>query len=240
MFRPRRRPPALARLVPWPRSPRAAPAPPSPSSGRSRARTTSSTATPKGSRWTPRAACAWPPPPAPLHDPEAPYVWCARPRRQGRALRRHRQRRARSSASRTGTAPLVLRRGRARGARPRRGPGRPALRRHARPTARCTRSTRRARRRRSSTPRDKYIWALAFDRQGRLLVATGAEGTHPPRGHGRARREVLLTSPETPHHRAGRRRRRATSTRAARPAASSIASTPRGRCSCSTTRPSAR
>ena len=45
---------------------------------------------------------------APLHDPEAPYVWCAGPRRQGRALRGHRQRRQGVPRSRAARAPLFF------------------------------------------------------------------------------------------------------------------------------------
>ena len=57
------------------------------------------------------------------------------------------------------------------------GPGRPALRGHVARRQGLRGRRARARRRPSSIPRDKYIWALAFDDQGRLLVATGAEGT---------------------------------------------------------------
>jgi hypothetical protein len=45
-------------------------------------------------------------------------------------------------------------------------------------------------------PPDKYIWALAFDKQGNLFVATGAEAKiHRVDKQGKA--QVILTSPET-------------------------------------------
>ena len=56
-------------------------------------------------------------------------------------------------------------------------------------------------------PSDKYIWALAFDDQGRLLVASGDRGAHPPR-HRQGQVGGPLHEPRGPHHRAGRRRRR--------------------------------
>ena len=55
-------------------------------------------------------------------------------------------------------------------------------------------------------PDDKYIWALALDGQGRLLVATGSEGkVHRRRPRGQGRGPPLR--PRGAHHRAGHRRR---------------------------------
>ena len=187
------------------------------SSGRSRARATSSRATPRGCPWTPRAACAWPRPRAPLARPRGALRLGAGPRRQGRALRGHRQRRqglphrGRQGHAASSTPPSW---------RSTRWPSGPTARLYVghlagRQGLRGRRA--RARPRPSSIPTDKYIWALAFDRKGSLLVATGAEGRiHRVDREGQGARS-LLDERRDPHHRARRRRRAATSTRAARP-----------------------
>ena len=180
---------------------------PSRSSGRSKAPATSSRATPRASRWTRRAACAWPPRRARCTTPRRRTSGALARDGKGRALRGHRATTGKVFRIEDGTGATRLRRRRARGARPRRGRRTAASTPAPRRTARSTRSTRRARPTTFFDPDDKYIWALAFDAQGRLLVATGARGQGLPRGPRRARREVLLAELRDPHHRARRRTR---------------------------------
>ena len=159
----------------------------------------------------------------PLYDPEAPVRLVPRPRREGRPLRRHRQRRqGLRDRGRQGHGAL-RRRASSRSTRWPWGPtaaSTPA----PRPTARSTRSTRPARRRRFFDPADKYIWALAFDAQGASWSPPAREGTlyrvdKDGKARDAPRRPPRPTSPRSPWPAT------ATSTRAARPAASSIAST---------------
>ena len=228
---------ALAVLSPLPPPP----APPSPSSGRSRARATSWTGDTEGLSVDSEGRVRLAPAARALHDPEAPYVWCAGPGRQG----------ARSTRAPATTGKVFRVEG---GQGPRCsstrrelevhalavGTGRPALRRHLARRQGVRDRRARASRRRSSIPRDKYIWALAFDGQGRLLVATGAEGTRLPRGHGQGKAEALLHERGDPHHRAGRRTAPGNVYAGSSPGGILYRIDPRARSSSSTTRPTAR
>ena len=149
---------------------------------------------------------------------------------------------ARCSASRAGGGGLAaLRRARARGPRPQPSARTARISRRAPlPTARSTPIDRAgASRGHTSIPPGQYHLAPAFDGQGRLLVATGAEGRILPRQPPRTKSASLFTSRKATITAAGRGQRRQHHAGQARRAASSTASTARARCSSSTTRPTA-
>ena len=193
-------------------------APPSRSSGRSRAPATSSTGRPRASRSTPRAACGWPPPARAR----------ARPRGALRLVPGPRRARARSTSAPATTArSFAIEDGKARSSSTRRelevhalavGPdGRlyvgtsPDGKVYAVDASGKAEAVLRSRRRSTSGR-----WPSTAT--GRLLVATGAEGQVYRVDRRARRRRCFATSARRTSSSLAQRRRRATSTPAARPA----------------------
>ena len=130
-----------------------------------------------------------------VQDPEAPYVWSLARDAEGR-LYVGTGNDGKVFRIENGKALAALRRAGAGGPRPRRRQGRDGSTPAPRPTARSTRSTAPGKSEVFFDPTDKYIWALAFDGQGRLLVATGRRGRGSSASTAKDKSEVVFTSPE--------------------------------------------
>ena len=162
-----------------------------------------------------------------LFSPETPYVWALARDGKG-ALYAGTGNDGKVFRIRGRDGRALLRRARAGGARAGRWVPTAASTSAPRRTARCRPIDGDGKAEIVLRPADKYIWALAFDKQGRLLVATGSEGRIY-----RVDKDGKAPGPadqqRDPHHRAGHRRRGARLRGQRARAGSSTASTPTGK-----------